>query len=63
MIAAGPLVNLVVAFLILFALFWSEGRTVPGIVVAETEPGSPAAQLLKEGDRLTAPRCFGTARP
>lgn len=52
-IAAGPLVNLVVAFLILFALFWSEGRTVPGIVVAETEPGSPAAQLLKEGDRLT----------
>ncbi len=52
-IAAGPVVNLVVAFLILFVLFWSQGRTVPGIVVAEVQPGSPAAQVLRDGDRLT----------
>jgi regulator of sigma E protease len=52
-IAAGPAVNLIVAFLILFGLFWTQGRTVPGIVVAAIEPGSPAAEVLREGDRLT----------
>lgn len=52
-IAAGPVVNLVVAFVILFGLFMTQGRTVPGIVVAQTEPGSPAAEVLREGDRLT----------
>lgn len=52
-IAAGPLVNLIVAFLILAALFWTQGRTVPGIVVDQVESGSPAAQVLRPDDRLT----------
>ena len=52
-IAAGPFVNLVIAFLILFGIFWAQGRPIPGITVGELEPGSPAAQVLQKGDRLT----------
>jgi regulator of sigma E protease len=52
-IAAGPVVNLVVAFLILVGIFWTQGRPIPGITVGDVEPGSPAAAVLKPGDRLT----------
>ncbi|MBO9532094.1 MAG: RIP metalloprotease [Solirubrobacteraceae bacterium] len=52
-IFAGPAVNLVIAFLILWGLFWAQGRVVPGITVAEVQAGSPAATVLEEGDRLT----------
>jgi regulator of sigma E protease len=50
-IAAGPLVNIVLAFLILWMLFLSEGRPVPGIGVLETQ-AAPASQVLKEGDLI-----------
>jgi len=52
-IAAGPVVNLVVAFLILTGIFLVNGKPVPGIVVAQIEAGSPAAKVLQDGDRLT----------
>jgi len=50
-IAAGPIVNIVLAFLILWALFLSQGRPVPGIGVLETQ-AAPASQILKEGDLI-----------
>jgi regulator of sigma E protease len=53
-IAAGPVVNLVLAFVILWALFWADGVPRTEIGVAQTEPGTPAAQVLKPGDRIVA---------
>ncbi len=51
-IAAGPLMNILVAFLILFALFMIIGVSTPSSVVEKVEPGSPAASALRPGDRL-----------
>ena len=53
-IAAGPAVNIAIAFLILWALFLSQGQreTIP--VVQAVEPGQPAAGVLRPGDRLLA---------
>jgi regulator of sigma E protease len=50
-ISAGPVVNIVLAFLILWVLFLSEGKPVPGIGVLETQ-AAPATQVLKDGDRI-----------
>jgi regulator of sigma E protease len=52
-IAAGPAVNIVLAFLILFALAFTikEGTE---LVVGEPEPGTPAARILEPGDRILA---------
>lgn len=54
-IFAGPLVNIVLAFLILWALFLSQGQAT-GVKpeVASIERGSPAAEVLREGDVLLA---------
>ena len=56
-IAAGPAVNIVLAFLILAGLYWSIGdvrneRTINR--VDQVTPHSPAAAVLKKGDRLVA---------
>ncbi len=51
-IAAGPLMNILVAFAILFALFMIVGVSTPSSVVEKVEPGSPAASALRPGDRL-----------
>jgi len=51
-IGAGPAVNLVLAFLILWALFWVDGVTRQDIGVNQVEPGSPAAQVLRPGDLI-----------
>jgi regulator of sigma E protease len=51
-IAAGPLVNLVLAFLLLFVFFWAIGQATA--VVGKRDTGFPAAHLLKPGDRLLA---------
>jgi regulator of sigma E protease len=53
-IGAGPLVNLVLAFLILGALFWARGVAEPSETVERVEPGSPAAGILQPGDRIVA---------
>jgi regulator of sigma E protease len=51
-IAAGPLMNVVVALLILWALFVFKGQPEPA--VERIEGGSPAAGKLVVGDRLLA---------
>jgi regulator of sigma E protease len=52
-IAAGPLVNIVLAFVLLFFVYLS--FPVPkGIEVESAQPGTPAAGVLKPGDRLLA---------
>ena len=53
-IGAGPLVNLVLAFLILWALFWANGAFEPNNRVERIERGSPAAGILRSGDRIVA---------
>jgi regulator of sigma E protease len=53
-IGAGPLVNLVLAFVILAALFWASGTVQSNNRVGEIEPGSPAAGILQTGDRIVA---------
>jgi regulator of sigma E protease len=51
-IGAGPAVNIVLAFAILFAL--ALNTTDPTQTVGEIVPGSPAAKVLKPGDRIVA---------
>jgi len=53
-IAAGPLVNLVLAFLILWVLVLANGTAEPTQRVDRIEPGQPAAQVLQPGDRILA---------
>ena len=49
-IAAGPFVNLVIAFLILFGLAFGAQELTSR--VAETAPGSPAERVLRPSDRI-----------
>jgi regulator of sigma E protease len=49
-IGAGPLVNLVIAFVILFFLAFGFVETEPR--VADVRPGSAAAESLRPGDRI-----------
>lgn len=52
--AAGPAVNIVLAFVILFAVFQIGGLQDGKPVVAETTKGSGAANVLKKGDKVVA---------
>jgi regulator of sigma E protease len=51
-IAAGPLVNVVIAFLLLTGIYWHEGRATPSIVVGAVEPNFAAAGILQPGERI-----------
>jgi regulator of sigma E protease len=53
-VAAGPAVNIVLAFAILFGVYWVNGQeeTVPR--VSEIRQGTPAAQVLQPGDEIVA---------
>jgi regulator of sigma E protease len=51
-IGAGPAVNIALAFAILFVL--ALGASDPTQTVDEIVPGSPAASVLKTGDRIVA---------
>jgi regulator of sigma E protease len=56
-IAAGPAVNIVLAFLILMGLYWSIGDVRKETVtnrIEQVTPGSPAATVLRKGDRILA---------
>ena len=53
-IGAGPLVNLVLAFLILAALFFARGYVDTQQTVKEVNADSPAAGQLRAGDELVA---------
>ncbi|MBS1676970.1 MAG: site-2 protease family protein [Actinobacteria bacterium] len=52
--AAGPAVNIVLAFVILFAVFKIGGLQDSKPVVGETSKGSGAAKVLQKGDRIVA---------
>jgi regulator of sigma E protease len=51
-IAAGPLVNIVLAFLILWGLYASSTLLFSQPVVAKVTAHSPAAEVLKPGDKI-----------
>jgi regulator of sigma E protease len=53
-IAAGPFVNIVLAFAIFAAIAMSDGALQPPPVVGKVEAGSPAAGKLKPGDEVLA---------
>jgi regulator of sigma E protease len=53
-IAAGPAVNLVLAFVLLFVFFWQIGPQDVSSRVGVIERGYPAQAQLKPGDKLVA---------
>ena len=53
-IAAGPLVNIVLAFLILWVLFAARPMQIVQPIVDRVEQGSPAQGVLQPGDRLVS---------
>jgi regulator of sigma E protease len=53
-IAAGPAVNLVLAFLLLLVFFWLIGPQTTTERVGVIERGFPAATALKPGDRIVS---------
>ena len=52
-IAAGPAVNIVLAFAILFGVYYLNAKE-PTQTVGDIRGGSPAAQVLQPGDRILA---------
>ena len=53
-ILAGPAVNLLIAFGIVWVLFLSNGQAVPGTNVGAVERGTPAAAYLKPSDMVVS---------
>lgn len=53
-VAAGPAVNIVLAFAILFGVYWAIGQLERTQRVEEVRKGSPAAQVLQPGDEVVA---------
>lgn len=53
-VAAGPAVNIVLAFLILFAVYTGFGRAELEQSVGEVRANSAAAEVLRPGDRILA---------
>jgi regulator of sigma E protease len=53
-VAAGPAVNIVLAFAILFGVYWVNGQQQIDQSVGEVRQGSPAAEVLQPGDRIVA---------
>ena len=51
-ILAGPGMNLLIAFVIIWALFMSNGTTVASKRVGIVDKGSPAATALRPGDQI-----------
>jgi regulator of sigma E protease len=53
-VAAGPAVNVVLAFLILFGVYWAAGKDQVQQSVGAVKAGTPAAKTLQPGDRIVA---------
>ena len=64
-IAAGPAVNLLVFFVLVFGLLWHQGQAHGSFSVSSIERKTPAAQQLRLGDRILsvdgAPGCADPA--
>jgi regulator of sigma E protease len=53
-IAAGPIVNFILAFILLLVAFWGFGPRVLTTNVGEIQPRSPASKALQPGDHILA---------
>jgi len=53
-VSAGPIVNLLIAFVIVWALFLSHGEAVATTRVASVSAGTPAAGVLRVGDEVAS---------
>jgi regulator of sigma E protease len=53
-IMAGPVVNLVIAFVIVWALFLGNGQAVVSKQIAVVQKNAPATNVLMPGDRLVS---------
>ncbi|HEY3435183.1 MAG TPA: M50 family metallopeptidase [Solirubrobacterales bacterium] len=53
-VAAGPAVNILLAFAILFGVYWANGQEEIQQSVGEVRKGSPAAKVLQPGDEIVA---------
>jgi regulator of sigma E protease len=53
-VAAGPVVNIVLAFLILFGVYLANGHQEIEQRVGEVKAGMPAAEVLQPGDRIVS---------
>jgi regulator of sigma E protease len=53
-VAAGPAVNIVLAFAILFGVYWVNGHEQIEQTVGSVRGGSPAAKVLEPGDEIVA---------
>lgn len=53
-VAAGPAVNIVLAFFLLFGVYLANGRPQQAQTVGETKAGMPAAKVLQQGDKIVA---------
>jgi regulator of sigma E protease len=53
-IAAGPAVNIALAFVLLLVLYVAHGYAVPSTKIAAVERGQPASGVLQAGDRIVA---------
>jgi regulator of sigma E protease len=53
-ILAGPAVNLLIAFVIIWALFIANGQAVPSKQIAAVQKGMPATTVLRPGDQLVS---------
>jgi regulator of sigma E protease len=53
-IAAGPAMNVLIAFVIIFGLFTIKGEQASSNKIGATERGYPAAAVLHPGDRIVA---------
>jgi regulator of sigma E protease len=53
-VAAGPAVNIVLAFLILFGVYWVAGKDQIEQSVGQVKAGMPAAKALEPGDKIVA---------
>lgn len=51
-IAAGPFVNFVIAFVLLAGVYLAEGKPVPAVAVGQVEPSFAAAGKLEDEDRI-----------
>src|SRR5690349_18773077 len=63
-ILAGPAVNLLIAFFIVWALVMSPGsQAVPTTTIAQVGSGSPAAHVLRLGDQVVSVDGVGGSEP